>query len=298
MRFLWQIQQNPKTMNAKHLRYLSLLVVTAIPVMAAAVALRAVQLAQAAETPTDGESDDSSYAVAYPAGPSYPVGPAQPACPTPALPGGEAPQFVPPAGIVRPFAIQTLDTLVERYNRLWDEGRFEDLRAVAQWAEEIAPEAPVVQKMLRQEKLVRPAAPLVRPAAPLVRPAAPLVQPAAPLGGNQEMAQLIAKRLRDEVDGGKLSNYDIKIQFEDGVCKLQGRVTSLEQKAIAEKLVRGIPGIDAVSLELTIGERETPAPAPAAPAPAVPPAAPAPPAKPSRPSAATSRPPLLFLPQY
>jgi hypothetical protein len=67
---------------------------------------------------------------------------------------------------------------------------------------------------------------------------------------NQELAEKIAKALRN----AKLDGYDIDIDVRDGVVVLDGFVTRNEQRNIAARVARNIPGVTAVKNRLRIEE--------------------------------------------
>lgn len=68
---------------------------------------------------------------------------------------------------------------------------------------------------------------------------------------NQQLADHAAQALR----AAKLSGFDIGIEVQDGVCVLQGKIGSNEQKAMASKAVSQVPGIRQVDNRLKIEER-------------------------------------------
>lgn len=76
-----------------------------------------------------------------------------------------------------------------------------------------------------------------------------LLLPSLAWAGNQEIAQGIAAQLRNS---GQLSNYDIKIKYEDGTAWLHGRVTNKEQLNKALVIARQVPGVHRVINELSI----------------------------------------------
>jgi hypothetical protein len=75
------------------------------------------------------------------------------------------------------------------------------------------------------------------------------VMPGLAMAGNQEVAQEIAGQLKAS---GQLSDYQINIRYENGVCKLLGRVNSVEQKVAAEAIARKVADVQNVSNELTV----------------------------------------------
>ena len=77
------------------------------------------------------------------------------------------------------------------------------------------------------------------------------VAPGWALGGNQEVAQQIANRLRNS---GRLSDYDIKIKFENGDAWLAGRVNDEGQRTAAMAIAREVPGVRRVYNEMLVGQ--------------------------------------------
>jgi hypothetical protein len=75
------------------------------------------------------------------------------------------------------------------------------------------------------------------------------VVPTWAVAGNQEMADLIAQRLRNS---GQMSGYKVGIKCQDGTAWLRGRVTSEEQMNAALKLTFQTPGVTRVVNELTV----------------------------------------------
>jgi|EndMetStandDraft_7_1072992.scaffolds.fasta_scaffold242522_1 hypothetical protein len=76
------------------------------------------------------------------------------------------------------------------------------------------------------------------------------VAPSFALAGNQEVAQEIAGQLKAS---GQLSDYNVNIKYENGTCKLMGRVTTQQQKVVAEAIVRKVAEVQTVQNELTVG---------------------------------------------
>ncbi len=72
---------------------------------------------------------------------------------------------------------------------------------------------------------------------------------------NQRVAQEIANRL----SGRQFRGYDIEIRYQDGVAILGGTVGSPKQREAAEKVARGVQGVQEVQNFLTVnGEPQAP----------------------------------------
>jgi len=84
----------------------------------------------------------------------------------------------------------------------------------------------------------------------LVVTAATVLMPIAALAGNQEVANEIAKSLRD---GGQLQHYKIGVKYQDGTAWLRGFVANQQQMAAALNLVAATEGVERVVNELQIG---------------------------------------------
>jgi len=84
----------------------------------------------------------------------------------------------------------------------------------------------------------------------LVVTAATVLMPIAALAGNQEVANEIAKSLRD---GGQLKHYKIGVKYQDGTAWLRGFVANQQQMAMALNLVAATEGVERVVNELQIG---------------------------------------------
>jgi hypothetical protein len=80
------------------------------------------------------------------------------------------------------------------------------------------------------------------------------VVPTLALAGNQEVAEQIARNLRDS---GQMSDYKIGVKYQEGVAWLRGRVVDEEQMNTALKLVFQTPGVTRVVNELTVASVET-----------------------------------------
>jgi hypothetical protein len=83
----------------------------------------------------------------------------------------------------------------------------------------------------------------------LVVAATTALLPALVLAGNQEIAESIAKSLRDS---GKLYDYKIGVKFQDGTVWLKGQVCSEEQLRIAMNLAAKLDGVQRVNNELSV----------------------------------------------
>ena len=88
----------------------------------------------------------------------------------------------------------------------------------------------------------------------IVVAATTVLVPMFAMAGNQEVADQIAKNLKQS---GKLSDYRIAVKFQDGTATLKGRVVSQEQMNTALKLVFKTPGVSRVVNQLAIGGSET-----------------------------------------
>lgn len=80
------------------------------------------------------------------------------------------------------------------------------------------------------------------------------VVPSLTLAGNQEVAEQIARSLRES---GQMSDYKIGVKYQEGVAWLRGRVVDEEQMNTALKLVFQTPGVTRVVNELTVASAET-----------------------------------------
>lgn len=80
------------------------------------------------------------------------------------------------------------------------------------------------------------------------------VVPTLALAGNQEVAEQIARNLRDS---GQMSDYKIGVKYQDGVAWLRGRVVDEDQMNTALKLVFQTQGVTRVVNELTVASVET-----------------------------------------
>ncbi len=84
------------------------------------------------------------------------------------------------------------------------------------------------------------------------------------LAGNQEVANEIAKNLRNS---GKLSKYKIGVKFQDGTAWLNGQVTSQQQMTAALNQVFQTPNVNRVINDLKIAAGRNAQPTPATPRP-------------------------------
>lgn len=75
------------------------------------------------------------------------------------------------------------------------------------------------------------------------------VVPTLALAGNQEVAEQIAKNLRNS---GQLTDYKIGVKFQDGTAWVRGRVSDQNQMSAALRLVFQTPGVNRVVNDLTI----------------------------------------------
>jgi hypothetical protein len=82
-------------------------------------------------------------------------------------------------------------------------------------------------------------------AAALLLPAANTFADSA---ANEAFARQIGQTLKES---GELQNYRIGVQYQDGVAKLTGTVTSIEQRDAAVRLAREIAGVEHVVCKLT-----------------------------------------------
>jgi len=76
--------------------------------------------------------------------------------------------------------------------------------------------------------------------------------PAAP--GNQDVANQIGEALT----AAKLDGYDIEIRYQNGVCLLEGNVQTQAERATAQRVVQGIPGVRSVANRLTCAQDPMP----------------------------------------
>jgi hypothetical protein len=67
---------------------------------------------------------------------------------------------------------------------------------------------------------------------------------------NQEQAY----KVRDALKAAKLTGYEIEVEYQNGVARLNGMVSSPEQKAAATKAARSVPGVTRVDNLLAVAE--------------------------------------------
>jgi len=94
----------------------------------------------------------------------------------------------------------------------------------------------------------------------LVLAAAATVVSGPALAGNQEVADEIAKNLRDS---GKLSNYKIEVKYQKGTARLTGHVRDQAQMTTALRLALQTTGVERVVNDLAAGSPRTAEPNPA-----------------------------------
>ena len=80
------------------------------------------------------------------------------------------------------------------------------------------------------------------------------IVPGLALGGNQEVAEQIARNLRNS---GQMSDYKIGVKFQEGTAWVRGRVQDEEQMNTALKIVFKTPGVARIVNELTVASTET-----------------------------------------
>jgi hypothetical protein len=88
----------------------------------------------------------------------------------------------------------------------------------------------------------------------VVLAAAAIVVTGPALAGNQEVADEIAKNLRDS---GKLSKYRIEVKYQQGTARLTGYVRDQAQMATALKLALETTGVERVVNDLVVGSPRT-----------------------------------------
>lgn len=81
--------------------------------------------------------------------------------------------------------------------------------------------------------------------------------PVLALAGNQEVAEQIARNLRNS---GQMSDYKIGVKFQEGTVWLRGHVSSPEQMKTALSLVFQTPGVTRVVNELSASAQSTASP--------------------------------------
>ena len=71
---------------------------------------------------------------------------------------------------------------------------------------------------------------------------------------NQRVAEQVASKLRAQ----KLRGFDIEIVVQNGICRLGGKIASVEQKDLATKVASQVAGVQSVRNELVVlGQRPT-----------------------------------------
>jgi hypothetical protein len=88
---------------------------------------------------------------------------------------------------------------------------------------------------------------------PAATEAPPAAARAKKVSANQELAERVAKTLRD----ARLNKYEIDIDVRSGIVTLVGSVVKPEQKAAAEKAVSAVPGVTRVVNRLEVSEKYT-----------------------------------------
>lgn len=73
---------------------------------------------------------------------------------------------------------------------------------------------------------------------------------AAPTGEAQEVAEQIAAALT----AANLSGYDIEIRYQNGVALLEGNVQTQAERALAQKVVSGVPNVRSVANRLACAQ--------------------------------------------
>ncbi len=84
-----------------------------------------------------------------------------------------------------------------------------------------------------------------------------LSQPVAPVPvpmSNQEIAEQIGAAL----SAANLNGYKIKIRYAQGYATLMGSVATLQQKMVADEVVRNVAGVNAVDNQLEVLQTQTP----------------------------------------
>ena len=75
------------------------------------------------------------------------------------------------------------------------------------------------------------------------------VVPTFVAASNQDIADQVVRRLRE---GGQMSDYSISVTYKDGTARLQGRVASEQQMAVALTVAVRTPGVASVVNELVV----------------------------------------------
>ena len=113
-------------------------------------------------------------------------------------------------------------------------------------------------------------APAVTPAentVPVFEPVAPAAAPVMRVGAEAPLSnQQVAEQIAANLTRAGLSGYDMEIRYRDGRCTLAGSVGSPEQVRAALAAAEGVPGVQSVGNELTVGAPVQSAEAPMNPA--------------------------------
>ncbi|MGQ0635897.1 MAG: BON domain-containing protein [Planctomycetaceae bacterium] len=86
---------------------------------------------------------------------------------------------------------------------------------------------------------------------------APTAPPAAsrkPGASNQEQAY----KVRDALKAAKLTGYEIEVEYQNGIARLNGMVSSPDQKLAATKAAQSVKGVTRVDNRLTVAEPAAP----------------------------------------
>lgn len=125
--------------------------------------------------------------------------------------------------------------------------------------------APVIEPALAADLTARPATqtvsvladPSLADSAPVVRRVEnALYQPAAKeqTVSDQEIGDQLIQRLQDAKRNGRLRGFGIGVHVNDGLVRLTGRVSSLEQQELALDVAREISGVREIVNEMAIAE--------------------------------------------
>ena len=76
---------------------------------------------------------------------------------------------------------------------------------------------------------------------------------------DQQLAQLVAKGLKDRKDQGQLHGFRVNLSVDQGTVWLEGDVANNEQQALVLDVARRVPGVKQVVNELAIREQVIPA---------------------------------------
>jgi hypothetical protein len=83
----------------------------------------------------------------------------------------------------------------------------------------------------------------------LLAAALPAISALADAPAEEQMAHRIGVQLKQS---GQLHNYEIGVKFHDGVARLEGKVTSPEQRTAAVRLAQKVKGVSRVECKLEI----------------------------------------------